>query len=469
MSNTQEFDLVVIGAGPGGYVGAIRAAQLGMKVACIDKEAKLGGTCLRVGCIPSKALLESSERYHEAADGVFDEHGIKLSKVALDLDTMLGRKDKIVDQLTSGVAGLFKKNGITRFHGLGKLAGNGNVEVALEDGGTQTLKAKNIMIATGSEPTTIPGVELDYDRVGNSTTALSYPSVPEHLVVIGAGVIGLELGSVWKRLGAKVTMLEYMPTFLPTVDAEVARQAMKAFKKQGLEFKMGVKVTGTKVEGDSVTVTYEEKGETKTISGDRVLVATGRRANTDGLGAQEAGIEMDKRGVIQVDDHFRTNVPGVWAIGDVTPGPMLAHKAEHEGVAAVETMAGQAGHVNYDAIPGIIYTHPEVATVGKTEQELKDAGIPYKKGKFPYMANARAKAMGETNGLVKILAHAETDRILGFHVFGAHASDLAAEGAVAIEFSASSEDLARSVHAHPTLSEIIKEAALDVAGRVVNI
>jgi len=469
MSDTKEFDLVVIGAGPGGYVGAIRAAQLGMKVACIDKEAKLGGTCLRVGCIPSKALLESSERYHEASEGVFDEHGIKLSKVALDLDTLLGRKDKIVDQLTSGVAGLFKKNGITRFHGLGKLAGNGKVEVALEGGGTQMLHAKNIMIATGSEPTTIPGVELDYDRVGNSTTALSYPTVPEHLVVIGAGVIGLELGSVWKRLGAKVTMLEYMPTFLPTVDSEVARQAMKAFKKQGLEFKMGVKVTGTKIEGDSVTVTYEEKGETKTISGDRVLVATGRRANTDGLGANEAGIEMDKRGVIQVDDHYRTNVPGIWAIGDVTPGPMLAHKAEHEGVAAVETMAGQVGHVNYDAIPGIIYTHPEVATVGKTEQELKEAGIPYKKGKFPYMANARAKAMGETNGLVKILAHAETDRILGFHVFGAHASDLAAEGAVAIEFSASSEDLARSVHAHPTLSEIIKEAALDVAGRVVNI
>jgi len=467
--SSNVFDLVVIGAGPGGYVASIRAAQLGMSVACIDKEAKLGGTCLRVGCIPSKALLESSERYHQASHGMMDQHGVKLGKVELDLGTMLARKDKIVDQLTSGVAGLFKKNGVTPFHGLGRLAGNGKVEVALEAGGTTTLTAKNILIATGSEPTSIPGVELDYDRVGNSTTALSYPTVPEHLVVIGGGVIGLELGSVWKRLGAKVTVLEYMPTFLPTVDSDIARQAMKAFKKQGLEFKLGVRVTGTTVDGDTVTTTYEEKGETKTITSDRVLVATGRRANTDGLGAQEAGIAMDKRGVIQVDDHFRTNVPGVWAIGDVIPGPMLAHKAEHEGVAAVELMAGEPGHVNYDAIPGIIYTHPEVATVGKTEQELKEAGIPYKKGKFPFMANGRAKAMAETDGMVKILAHAETDRILGFHVVGAHASDLAAEGAVAIEFSASAEDLARSVHAHPTLSEIIKEAALDVAGRVINI
>ncbi len=467
--DTNVFDLVVIGAGPGGYVGAIRAAQLGMKVACIDKEARLGGTCLRVGCIPSKALLESSERYHQAADGLMDAHGIKLGKVELDLAAMLARKDKIVDQLTSGVAGLFKKNGVTAFHGLGKLAGNGKVTVALEGGGTETLTAKNILIATGSEPTSIPGVELDYDRVGNSTTALSYPTVPEHLVVIGGGVIGLELGSVWRRLGAKVTVLEYMPEFLPSVDKDIARQAMKAFKKQGLEFKLGVKVTGTAISGETVTVSYEEKGEAKSIEGDRVLVATGRRANTDGLGAPEAGLTMDKRGVIQVDDHFRTNVPGIWAIGDVIPGPMLAHKAEHEGVAAVETMAGEPGHVNYDAIPGIIYTHPEVATVGKTEQQLKDAGIPYKKGKFPFMANGRAKAMGETDGMVKILAHAETDRILGFHVVGAHASDLAAEGAVAIEFSASAEDLARSVHAHPTLSEIIKEAALDVAGRVVNI
>jgi len=469
MSESKEFDLVVIGAGPGGYVGAIRAAQLGLKTACIDKEAKLGGTCLRVGCIPSKALLESSERYHQAAHGGLDQHGIKIKDIELDLPTMLERKDKIVDQLTSGVAGLFKKNGVTPFHGLGKLAGDGKVVVELEDGGTQTLSAKNILIATGSEPTTIPGVELDYDRVGNSTTALSYPTVPEHLVVIGAGVIGLELGSVWSRLGAKVTMLEYMPDFLPTADKDISKQALRAFKKQGLEFKMGVKVTGTQIEDDTVTVTYEEKGEPKTVQADRVLVATGRRPNTDGLGAKEAGLEMSERGVIQVDEHFRTNVEGIWAVGDVIPGLMLAHKAEHEGIAAVETIAGQAGHVNYDAIPSIIYTHPEIASIGKTEQELKDAGVPYRKGKFPYMANGRAKAMGETDGLVKILAHAETDRILGFHVVGAHASDLAAEGAVAIEFSASSEDLARSVHAHPTLSEIVKEAALDVDGRVINI
>ncbi len=467
MSNT--FDLVVIGAGPGGYVAAIRAAQLGMRVACVDKNPQLGGTCLRVGCIPSKALLESSHHYHYAKYGGLAEHGVDTSGVELDLGRMLARKTKIVDQLTGGIAGIFKRRDITPYYGLGTLAGDGKVSVALNDGGAEELIAKNILVATGSTPASIPGVELDYERIGTSTQALSYERVPDHLIVIGAGVIGLELGSVWKRLGAKVTVLEYMPTFLPTVDVDIAKAARRVFRKQGLDIKLGVKVTGTQVHGETVTVSYEEKGELKTLEGDRVLVATGRRANTDGLGASELGLEMDRRGVIQVDHAFRTNVPGVWAIGDVIPGPMLAHKAEEEGVAAVETMAGQPGHINYDAIPGIIYTHPEVGTIGKTEQELQEAGVPYRKGQFPFMANGRAKAMGETDGLVKILAHAETDRILGFHVIGAHASDLAAEGAVAMEFSASAEDLARSMHAHPTLSEIIKQAALDVGDRVTQI
>jgi dihydrolipoamide dehydrogenase len=465
----STYDLVVIGAGPGGYVAAIRAAQLGMKVACIDKNQQLGGTCLRVGCIPSKALLESSERYHEAAAGAFEAHGIAIDKVTLDLPAMLARKDKIVDQLTSGVGHLFKKNGITPIRGLGRLAGKGKVEVALLEGGREEVRAQHILIATGSEPATIPGVKLDHDRIGTSTEALAYPKVPEHLIVIGAGYIGLEMGSVWKRLGSKVTVLEYLPNFLPAVDVDIAKLAHKAFKKQGLDIRLGVKVTGAERKGDGVVVTYEENGGSQRMEADRVLVATGRYANTDGLGAKEVGLEMDRRGVIQVDEHYRTNVEGVWAIGDVIPGPMLAHKAEEEGVAAVETMAGLSGHVNYDAIPGIVYTHPEVASVGKTQQELEAAKVPFKKGTFPFMANGRAKAMGETEGMVKVLAHAETDRILGFHVIGAHASDLAAEGAVAIEFSASAEDIARSVHAHPTLSEIVKEAALATLGRAIHI
>jgi len=465
----SNFDLAVVGAGPGGYVAAIRAAQLGMKVACIDKNTQLGGTCLRVGCIPSKALLESSERYYEAAQGAFGVHGIQIGSVALDLPTMLARKDKIVEQLTSGVAGLFKKHQITAFHGVGRFASAERLEVSLLDGGTETVHAKNILVATGSEPTSIPGVTLDHDRIGTSTAALSYDRVPEHLIVIGGGYIGLEMGSVWRRLGSQVTVLEFMPTFLPAIDQEIARQAQRAFRKQGLEIKLGVRVTGAQREGDRVRVSYDEKGETKTIEGDRVLVSTGRRANTDGLRPDAIGLAMDKRGVIQVDRHYRTNVPSVWAIGDVIPGPMLAHKAEDEGIAAVETMAGDAGHVNYDAIPGIIYTHPEVAGIGKTEQQLQAEQIEYRKGTFPFAANGRAKAMAETEGMVKILTHAQTDRILGFHVIGAHASDLAAEGAVAIEFSATAEDLARSTHAHPTLSEIVKEAALAAIGRVIHI
>lgn len=468
---SEPFDLIVIGAGPGGYVAAIRAAQLGMRVACVDKNTQLGGTCLRVGCIPSKALLESSERYYEARTGGFDSHGIGLGEVTLDLEAMLNRKDEIVSQLTRGVAGLFKKNGVEAFHGTARLQGNGKVEVdpisAKEP--TTVIEGKRILIATGSTPASIPGVELDGDRIGTSTEALSYAEVPERLVVIGGGVIGLEMGSVWNRLGSEVVVLEYMPDFLPTCDKEIARHAKRAFTKQGLKINLGVKVTGAQVTGDKVSVSYEEGGDAKVIEADRVLVSTGRRPNTEGLGARELGVAIDKRGFITVDDHFATNVEGIYAIGDVIVGPMLAHKAEEEGIAAVETMAGLPGHLNYDAIPGIIYTHPEVATIGKTEQELKAAGVPYKKGSFPFAANGRAKAMMETDGMVKILAHAETDRVLGFHVVGPHASDLAAEGAVAMEFSASAEDLARSVHAHPTLSEVVKEAALAVDGRVIHI
>lgn len=466
---SDSFDLIVIGAGPGGYVAAIRAAQLGLSTACIDKNPALGGTCLRVGCIPSKALLESSEHYHAAKHGGLNAHGIELGEVKLDLSAMLARKDKVVQQLTGGVAGLMKKNGVAVYHGVGKLAGNGQVVVTDDEGKTTEIAAKNILIATGSEPATIPGVSLDGDRIGTSTEALSYPTVPEHLIVIGAGVIGLEMGSVWCRLGSKVTLLEYLPTFLPATDKDIARAAAKVFKKQGLDIRLGVKVTGAKAEGDTVTVTYEGKDGVAELKGDRVLVSTGRRPNTDGLGAQDLGIAMNKRGFIEVDDHYRTSVPGVYAIGDVIPGPMLAHKAEEEGIAAVETIAGQPGHVNYDAIPSIIYTHPEIAGVGKTEQELQEAGVPYNKGSFPFMANGRAKAMADTDGMVKILSHKDTDRILGFHVFGPRASELAAEGAVAIEFSASAEDLARSVHAHPTLSEVVKEAALAVGGRVIHI
>lgn len=465
---STSYDLIVIGAGPGGYVAAIRGAQLGMKVACIDENAELGGTCLRVGCIPSKALLESSERYYEAKKGALSEHGISVGEVRLDLGALLARKDKVVSQLTGGVAFLFKKNGVTPYRGRGRLVAAGSVEVSSPGGGTEVLTARHVLIATGSVPATIPGVVLDGDRIGTSTEALAYPTVPEHLVVIGAGYIGLEMGSVWARLGSKVTVLEYMKEFLPAVDTEIAKLAQRAFTRQGLKIQLGVKVTGASAQGDRVTVSYEENGEAKSVEGDRVLVATGRRPNTEGLGARELGVGIDRRGFIEVDAHYRTAVPGVWAIGDVIPGPMLAHKAEEEGVAAVEHMAGLPGHVNYEAIPGIVYTHPEVAGVGKTEQQLQAEGVPYKKGTFPFSANGRAKAMADTDGMVKILAHAETDRILGFHVIGPHASDLAAEGAVAIEFSASAEDLARSVHAHPTLSEVVKEAALAVGGRVIH-
>jgi dihydrolipoamide dehydrogenase len=463
------YDLVVIGSGPGGYIAAIRAAQLGMNVACVEKYDTFGGTCLNVGCIPSKALLESSERFEEAKHSL-DVHGIDVGDVGLNLAKMQERKVGIVTQLTNGVKYLFKKNEIDGIHGLGTIKDANTVEVQNDDG-TQTLETKRILIATGSKPSTIPGVELDKDRIVDSTGALAFDEVPDRMIVIGAGVIGLELGSVWARLGAEVTVLEWLPKILGPADDEVSKAGLRIFKKQGLEFVLDVKVTGAEVDGDEVTVTYEPKdgGDAETLTADRLLVATGRHAYTEGLGLENVGIETDDRGRVEVDDEFQTNVEGIYAIGDVIRGPMLAHKAEEEGVVCVERMNGIGAHINYDAIPSVVYTHPEVAWVGKTEQELKDAGIPYRKGKFPFSANGRAKALNATDGFVKILAHEKTDKILGAHIIGARAGGMIAELAVASEFHASSEDIARSSHAHPTLAEIVKEAALAVDGRTLNI
>ena len=460
----EQFDLVVIGAGPGGYIAAIRAAQLGLNTACIDKEPRKGGTCLRVGCIPSKALLESSERLAEAQHELAN-HGVKVSGVELDLPAMMKRKDRIVSNLTKGIEGLFKKNKVTSITGTGRLDGANRVVVTTDEG-ERELEAKHIIIATGSAVSTLRGIEMDWDKIGGSTEALDYPEVPEHLVVIGAGVIGLELGSVWARLGSKVTVLEYLDRILPGMDAEIAKQAQRVLTKQGLAFKLGTRVTGARVEGDGCVV---EVDGADPITCDRVLVAVGRRPYTDGLGLDTVGIELDERGRISVDEHFRTSASNVYAIGDVIPGLMLAHKAEHEGVACVEHIVTGYGHVNYDAIPGVVYTHPEIASVGKTEEELKEAGVPYRKGAFPFIANGRARAIGTTDGMVKILAHAETDRVLGVHILGPRAGDLIAEIAVSVEFGASSEDIARASHAHPTLAEVVKEAALAVDGRALNI
>jgi dihydrolipoamide dehydrogenase len=434
-----------------------------LNVACIDAEAALGGTCLRVGCIPSKALLEASERFHEAKHAL-GEFGVKVSGVELDLARMLKRKEGIVSGLTQGVAGLFKKNKVTRYHGHGKITGPGRVVVAGPD--ACELEAKHVIIATGSKVAPLRGVELDGDRIGTSTEALSYPEVPKHLVVIGAGYIGLELGSVWRRLGAKVTVLEYLERILPGIDAEIAREAERIFEKQGIEFKLGARVTSATRSGDEVTVGIDGQ---ESVRCDRVLLAVGRVPNTDELGLASVGIELDPRGRVPIDDSFRTYVPGFYAIGDVVRGPMLAHKAEEEGVACVEAIVTGFGHVNYDAIPGVVYTHPEIASVGKTEEELTAQNVPFKKGSFPFMANGRARALGATEGRVKILAHAKTDRILGVHVIGPRAGDLIAEAAVAIEFSASAEDIARSSHAHPTLAEAMKEAALAVDRRAIHI
>ena len=462
--SSKTHDIVIIGGGPGGYVAAIRAAQLGLNVACIEKEPSLGGTCLRVGCIPSKALLESSERYAEAKQH-FAAHGIKVSDVQLDLQTMLKRKDQVVSTLTKGIDGLFKKNKITRYLGTGRINGPGSVSVETKEGVVE-LSTKNIIIATGSKPAVLPGIELNGNRIGTSTEALTYESVPKHLVVIGAGYIGLELGSVWQRLGARVTVVEFLDRILPGMDREIADEAQKIFQKQGLEFRLKHRVLSAKASGENCKVELDG-GEM--IECDRVLVAVGRTPNTDGLGIENLEIKRDKRGTIEVDDHFQTAVPGIYAIGDVIRGPMLAHKAEEEGIACVEFIVNGYGHVNYDAIPGVCYTHPEIASVGKTEEYLKDHWIAYRKGVFPFMANGRARALGVTEGKVKILADEKTDRILGVHIIGPRAGDLIAEAAVAISVSASAEDLFRSSHAHPTLSETLKEAALAAHGQALHI
>ncbi|HTF90794.1 MAG TPA: dihydrolipoyl dehydrogenase [Planctomycetota bacterium] len=457
-------DLVIIGAGPGGYMAALRAAQLGLDVACIEKEPRLGGTCLRIGCIPSKALLESSDLYHEAKTR-FANHGIVLKSVELDLAQMHKRKDETVDGLTRGVAGLFKKNKVARYEGSAKLLGPGSVSVATAQG-ELSLECKHVILATGSLSSELKGVELDLDRIGTSTEALAWTTVPKHLVVIGAGVIGLELGSVWARLGAKVTVLEYLDRILPGMDSELAKEAQRCFEKQGITFLLKSRVTGARATKKSAIVSA---GGREPIECDRVLLAVGRRPNTEGLGLEATGVALDKRGVVIVDERFATNLPGVFAIGDLIRGPMLAHKAEEEGVACVERIVTGHGHVNYNAIPNVVYTAPEIASVGSTEEELTQAAVPYRKGFFPFQANARAKALGHTEGRVKILAHRDTDRVLGVHILGPRAGDLIAECTAAIEFGASSEDIARTCHAHPTLAEAVKEAALAVDGRALNI
>ena len=466
--SSASFDVVVIGAGPGGYVCAIRAAQLGLSVACIEKEATLGGTCLNVGCIPSKALLESSELFHKAHHE-FSKHGIDVSP-SLDLGAMMARKDKIVSQLTKGIAGLFKKNKVTSYQGIGRFKAAGVVEVVGPDGiVTDTLNAAAVVIATGGHSASLPGITIDEERVVSSTGALSLDSPPEHLIVIGAGVIGLEMGSVWNRLGSRVTVLEYMDRVFPGADSEVSKQAKRAFQKQGMKFRLGVRVQGAQPSDEGVVVAYQDGEGTECIEGDVVLMAVGRRAHTDNLGLEYIGLPTDKRGCIEVNQHFKTAVSGVYAIGDVIPGPMLAHRAEEEGVAVAEILAGMPGHVNHDTIPAVIYTNPEVASVGKTEDKLKEEGIPYKVGSFPFQANGRAKALEATQGFVKLLSHAETDRLLGAHIIGPMAGELIGELTLAMEFGASSEDIARTCHAHPTLSEVVKEAALATDGRALHI
>ncbi|WP_296739221.1 dihydrolipoyl dehydrogenase [Mesorhizobium sp.] len=459
----MAYDVVIIGSGPGGYVCAIKAAQLGLKTAVIEKNPTFGGTCLNIGCIPSKALLYASEMFAEAGHA-FDTLGVEVGAPKLNLKKMMAHKDATVASNVNGVAFLFKKNKIDSFRGTGKVVGAGKVSVTGEDGKVEEIETKNIVIATGSDVAGIPGVKVDFDEkvIVSSTGALSLAKVPAHLVVVGGGVIGLELGSVWARLGAKVTVVEFLDTILGGMDGEVSKQFQRLLSKQGFEFKLGAKVTGVAKAKKGASVTFEpvKGGAAETIEADVVLVSTGRRPYADGLGLKEAGVEMDERGRVKTDAHLRTNVPGIYAIGDVIAGPMLAHKAEDEGVAVAETIAGQAGHVNYDVIPSVVYTSPEIASVGKTEEELKKAGIEYKVGKFPFSANGRARAMLHTDGFVKILADKRTDRVLGVHIVGFGAGEMIHEAAVLMEFGGSSEDLARTCHAHPTMSEAVKEAAL---------
>ena len=474
--STKNFDVVVIGGGPGGYIAAIRAAQLGFNTACIDewKNDKggpaPGGTCTNVGCIPSKALLQSSEHYEQAAHH-FADHGIGLDNLSIDVKKMLARKDTVVKQNNDGILYLFKKNKISFFHGRGSFvkAVDGGYEVAVAGAANETLVGKQIVVATGSSARALPGVPFDEDKILSNDGALRVGAVPKKLGLIGAGVIGLEMGSVWRRLGAEVTVLEGLPTFLGAVDEQIAKEAHKAFTKQGLKIQLGVKVGEIKATKSGVSIAYTTAaGEAQTLTVDKLVVSIGRVPNTTGLNAEAVGLKLDERGAIVVDDECRTNLPGVWAVGDVVRGPMLAHKAEEEGVAVAERIAGQHGHVNFNTIPWVIYTSPEIAWVGQTEQQLKAAGRAYKAGTFPFMANGRARALGDTTGMVKFLADAATDEILGVHIVGPQASELIAEAVVAMEFKASSEDIARICHAHPSLSEATKEAALAVDKRTLN-
>jgi len=463
------YDLVVIGTGPGGYVCAIRAAQLGMKVAVVEKNDTLGGTCLNIGCMPSKALLHASEMFEEAAHS-FAKMGVSVPAPKLDLPSMMNFKQQGIDGNVKGVEFLMKKNKIDVIHGKGKILGAGKVEVSGADGKTQLVETKNIVIATGSDIARLKGIEIDEKRIVSSTGALSLDKVPGKLLIIGAGVIGLELGSVWHRLGAEVTVVEFLDRILPGMDGEIARQFQRLLEKQGFKFRLGAKVTAVDTSGKTLVAKIEPAsgGAQETLEADVVLVCIGRVPYTEGLGLQEAGVGVDNRGRVQIDPHFSTNVKGIYAIGDVVAGPMLAHKAEDEGVAVAEIIAGQAGHVNYDVIPGVVYTTPEVAAVGKTEEELKQAGTAYTSGKFPFTANGRSKVNQTTDGFVKVLADAKTDRVLGVHIIGIEAGEMIHEAAVLMEFGGSAEDLARTCHAHPTRSEAIKEAALAVGKRAIH-
>jgi dihydrolipoamide dehydrogenase len=469
---SKQFDVVVIGGGPGGYIAAIRAAQLGLSTACIESESyadpkgqvRLGGTCLNVGCIPSKALLQSSE-FFDLANHSFVMHGISTGKVSMNVTTMVKRKDNIVDQLTSGIKGLFKKNKVTLLPGHGRFVGRENERWLLDVNG-EKIEATHVVVATGSKARHLPGIPVDNKIICDNVGALAFDSIPKRLGVIGAGVIGLELGSVWKRLGSEVTILESMPNFLAAADVAVAKEAWKVFtQKQGLNIELGIKITAVEQSKKGVIISYESGDELKTLECDRLIVSVGREPNSGNFGAAEVGLVINDRGYVVVDEHCHTNLPNVWAVGDVVPGPMLAHKGMEEGVMVAECIAGQKGHVNYDAIPWVIYTHPEIAWVGKTEQQLKNEGIEYRAGQIPFLANGRALGQGDTTGFVKMLACAKTDRILGVHIIGNNASELIAEAVTAMEFSASSEDIARICHAHPTLSEVMHEAALAVDKR----